>query len=202
MKSKNVLPAFVLILIILTLISGKIIALCLNITTIEKSHLTYDMLTEEEKTQFRQIRSQYSEADVQKIYKRFQQDPKREGAFDRAIRNSLSDKLSRETAEIVRAFRNPQRILDAMHQFFASRTGDKGEVSALDLGVGIFDFSVDMIIAPGRILGQWVGGEESETPIQDVVQFLLLPILLTIAAWRTKRIHGSIVGWVERSQEK
>ena len=47
MKSKNVPPAFVLILIILlTLISCKIIALCLNITTIEKSHLTYDMLND------------------------------------------------------------------------------------------------------------------------------------------------------------
>ena len=192
MKSKNFLN-LALILIILTLISCKIIAFCLNITTIEKPHLTYDMLTEEEKARFEQIRSRYSEADVQKIYRRFQQDPKREGAFDRVLRNSLGDKMTRETAQIVRAVREPQRILDATHQFFGERTGDPWKISALDVGVGIFDLGVGMIIAPGRILGQWVSGEESDTPIKDVAQFLLLPILFAIAAWRAKRIRGSIV---------
>ena len=192
MKSKNFLN-LALILIVLTLISCKIIAFCLNITTIEKPHLTHDMLTEEEKARFSRIRSQYSDEDVQKIYRRFQQDPKREGAFDRAIRNSLGDKMTRETAQIVRAVREPQRILDATHQFFGERTGDPWKISALDVGVGIFDLGVGMIIAPGRILGQWVSGEESDTPIKDVAQFLLLPILFAIAAWRAKRIRGSIV---------
>lgn len=192
MKSKNFLN-LALILIVLTLISCKIIAFCLNITTIEEPYLTYDMLTEEEKARFSRIRSQYSDEDVQKIYRRFQQDPKREGAFDRAIRNSLGDKMTRETAQIVRAVREPQRILDATHQFFGERTGDPWKISALDVGVGIFDLGVGMIIAPGRILGQWVSGEESDTPIKDVAQFLLLPILFAIAAWRAKRIRGSIV---------
>lgn len=193
MKSKRFLPAFVLASIALILISCKIVEFCLDVTTIEKSYLSYDMLTEKEKAQYSRIRSQYSDADVQKIFRRFQQDPTREGAFDRAIRNSFSDKLSRETAEIIRAFRNPQRILDATHRFFGGRTGDPGRISALDVGVGIFDIGAGIIIAPGRILGQWVSGEESDTPIQDVLLFLLLPILLAIAAWRAKRIRGRIV---------
>ena len=193
MKSKRFLPAFALASIVLILISCKIVAFCLDVTTIEKPHLTYNMLTEEEKAQFKRIRSRYSEADVQKIYKRFQQDPKREGAFDRAIRNSFSDKLLRETAEIIRAFRNPQRILDTTHDFFGGRTGDPWRISALDVGVGIFDIGIGIIIAPGRILGEWVSGEESDTPIQDVLLFLLLPILFAIAAWRAKRIRGKIV---------
>lgn len=193
MKSKRALPALVLMLIVLALISCKIIEFYLNVTTIEKSSLTYDMLTEEEKAQFRQILNRYSEENAFKIFQRFQQDPIREGAFERAERNSLDDKLTREAAQIVRAFREPQRISDATHQFFGGRTGDPWRISALDVGVGIFDIGVGIIIAPGRILGQWVSGEESDTPIKDVVLFLLLPILLAIAAWRAKRIRGSIV---------
>ena len=193
MKSKSFLPALVLTLIVLTLISCKIIELCLNVITIEKPSLTYDMLTEEEKAQFRRIRNRYSEENAFKIFQRFQQDPIREGAFERAERNSLDDKLTREAAQIVRTFREPRRILDTTHQFFGGRTGDPWRISALDVGVGIFDIGVGIIIAPGRILGQWVSGEESDTPIKDVVLFLLLPILLAIAAWRAKRIRGSIV---------
>ena len=184
------LPSFVLILIVLTLVSCKIIAFYLNVATIEKSYLTYEELTEEEKAQFRQIRSQYSDADVQKIYQRFQQDTKRKGAFDRAIRNSFRDKLSRETAGIIRAFREPQRISNATHEFFAGRTGDPWRISVLDVGVGIFDISTGIIIAPGQMLGQWVSGEESDTPIQDVVRFLMFPTLLAIFIWRAKRIRG------------
>ena len=162
-------------------------------------YLAYDALTEEEKMHFQRIRSEYSEADVQKIYQRFQQDPSRDGAFDRAIRNSLGDKMTREVSEIGRAFREPRRIADATHEFFAGQSGDPGRISALDIGKGLGVIGWSSITAPGQILGQWASGEESDTPIQDVVALgQFLPIGRGFAGMSALSARSAAKGMLKR----
>ncbi len=187
MKSRGSLPIFLLLLIILTLISCKIIAFFLPFFPTEpKGYIPYEQLTEEEKRHWNSIRQRYPAESIQLIYERFLKDPVREGAWDRAENNRFDYRMGVEAHYIVKAFGSvisdlpgsliDNKLVDAIHLWVAGRTGDRWRISALDVGVGIFDIGWNIIAGPAKLLEV----AESDTPIRDVVQALLFPIVVLL----------------------